>query len=185
MPPSKPELRRAMRERLKTLERREEKSRALCEALAEHRSYREAKTVALFDAMAVEPHVALLWSIAPRRFFYPRVEGVELRLHEVRAVEELRSGAAGARYREPAPEAGGIVEASEVDVILVPGVAFTRSGLRLGRGGGHYDRLLARAGARPVKIGVCFEVQLVETLPVEAHDVRLDAVVTELGFGGR
>lgn len=68
------------------------------------------------------------------------------------------------------------------DVVLVPGLAFTASGERLGQGGGWYDRFLL--GVRPdcTTIGVCFREQLVAELPVEPHDIRLDVVVTDAGI---
>jgi 5-formyltetrahydrofolate cyclo-ligase len=68
-----------------------------------------------------------------------------------------------------------------VDVVIVPGVAFAPDGSRLGQGGGWYDRFLA--GVRPdcVTIGVGFDAQLLDALPVEPHDVRLDLIVTESG----
>ena len=62
------------------------------------------------------------------------------------------------------------------DLILVPGLAFDKSGARLGRGRGFYDRFLA--GITGFRVGVCFDWQLVESVPVEAHDIRMDAVVT-------
>jgi 5-formyltetrahydrofolate cyclo-ligase len=65
------------------------------------------------------------------------------------------------------------------DVVIVPGVAFTAEGYRLGQGGGWYDRFLARVRDDCVTIGVGFSPQLVDELPVEAHDVRLDVVVTD------
>ncbi|MEM1423987.1 MAG: 5-formyltetrahydrofolate cyclo-ligase [Planctomycetota bacterium] len=68
-----------------------------------------------------------------------------------------------------------------IGVVLVPGVAFTRAGQRLGRGGGFYDRFIQRLrrrpGGAPALIGVCFEEQVVDELPVEAHDERVDRVV--------
>lgn len=67
------------------------------------------------------------------------------------------------------------------DVVIVPGLAFTAQGDRLGQGGGWYDRFLAsvRPGCRT--IGVGFVEQIVDALPVEVHDIRLDHVVTESG----
>jgi 5-formyltetrahydrofolate cyclo-ligase len=65
------------------------------------------------------------------------------------------------------------------DLVVVPGLAFTRDGRRLGQGGGWYDRFLART--RCPKVGVCFDVQVVAELPVEDHDVVVDVVVTESG----
>ena len=63
--------------------------------------------------------------------------------------------------------------------MLVPGLAFARDGARLGRGGGFYDRLLAGPQLRARRVGVCFEVQIVEAMPLEEHDQRVDEVLTE------
>lgn len=62
-------------------------------------------------------------------------------------------------------------------LVLVPGLAFTRSGDRLGRGGGHYDRFLARYHG--IRIGICFRQQLLPNLPMQPHDQLMDWVVTE------
>lgn len=67
------------------------------------------------------------------------------------------------------------------DVVIVPGVAFCADGRRLGQGGGWYDRFLPRLRPDAVTIGVCFAECLVDDLPVEAHDRRVDHVVTERG----
>jgi 5-formyltetrahydrofolate cyclo-ligase len=66
----------------------------------------------------------------------------------------------------------------EFDLVLVPGVAFDEQCCRLGMGGGFYDRLLPRLAPGTVTIGIAFDEQVVATLPREAHDVRVDAVVT-------
>ncbi len=63
------------------------------------------------------------------------------------------------------------------DVTIVPGLAFTRTGLRLGQGGGYYDRYLAQHPAT-YKIGLCFNEQLNDELPADAHDIYMDEVVT-------
>ena len=75
----------------------------------------------------------------------------------------------------------GILEPTHLDW-LVPVVAFDAHGRRLGHGGGHFDRLLSRCPA--VKIGLAFEVQRLAAVPVEAHDIGLDLVVTETGVHG-
>jgi 5-formyltetrahydrofolate cyclo-ligase len=73
------------------------------------------------------------------------------------------------------------VDPSWPDVVVVPGLAFTAAGDRLGQGGGWYDRFLSQVRADCTTIGVCFAEQIVETLPVEAHDVIVDHVVTDRG----
>ncbi|MGN0852677.1 MAG: 5-formyltetrahydrofolate cyclo-ligase [Kiritimatiellia bacterium] len=70
------------------------------------------------------------------------------------------------------------IAAEDIGLWIVPGLAFTPSGARLGYGGGWYDRMLARAAPGAVKIGVCYPFQMVADLPVEDHDRPLTCVVT-------
>ncbi len=83
------------------------------------------------------------------------------------------------RYGMLEPEAASpVVEPSHAALILVPGLAFTRLGFRLGYGGGYYDRLLAQPGHAPT-LGACFQALLLEEIPHEPHDVPVDFLVTE------
>jgi 5-formyltetrahydrofolate cyclo-ligase len=66
-----------------------------------------------------------------------------------------------------------------IDLILVPGLAFSRDRHRLGRGGGFFDKLLGGRAAQAFKLGICFSFQIVDTIPTESHDIIMDAVVTE------
>jgi 5-formyltetrahydrofolate cyclo-ligase len=77
------------------------------------------------------------------------------------------------------PEAD--VDPTWPDAVIVPGLAFTAAGDRLGQGGGWYDRFLSEVRPDCVSIGVCFAEQLVDALPVEPHDVPVDHVVTDRG----
>ena len=87
--------------------------------------------------------------------------------------EEMVPGVAGIME----PRVTCWVEPQDMDFIVVPGIAYDRQGGRLGQGGGHYDRLLARCSA--FKVGTAFEFQLRDRLPRAEHDVPVDAVVTE------
>ena len=73
----------------------------------------------------------------------------------------------------------GDVDPASLDVVVVPGLAFTADGRRLGQGGGHYDRFLPRLRPACVTIGAAFAEQLVDDLPTEPHDIRLTLVVTD------
>jgi len=66
-----------------------------------------------------------------------------------------------------------------IDFILVPGLAFSKDRHRLGRGGGFFDRLLAGRAKDAFKLGVGFSFQLLDTVPTEAHDILMDAIVTD------
>ena len=117
---------------------------------------------------------------AGKPLLWPRVtraHGIEI---AAAAAHELRRDASGmlAPPQSAPPEA-----LREEDLLLVPGVAFTREGARLGRGGGHYDRLLA--ASRGTSIGLAFDVQLVDDLPLEPHDRGVDLVVTPMGLWRR
>lgn len=82
------------------------------------------------------------------------------------------------------PPAGAPEEAPAVgDAVVVPGVAFDRAGGRLGRGGGHYDRAFPPgAPGAPLLVGFAHAFQLVECVPSDSHDRRMDAIVTERGM---
>ena len=65
------------------------------------------------------------------------------------------------------------------DLVLVPGLAFSRAGHRLGRGGGFYDRFLTGRARNARKLGICFASQLLDRIPTEEHDAVLDAVISD------
>ena len=80
-----------------------------------------------------------------------------------------------------APQGPAFLDFSSIDLIVVPGVAFTLDGSRLGRGGGYYDRFLSRPEIQhAATIGICFPCQLLDRLPVEPHDVRMDHIIGSL-----
>jgi len=81
--------------------------------------------------------------------------------------------------REPDPQRCSPAQADEIDVIVVPGVAFTKAGARLGYGGGYYDELLSRWQHPPRLIAPAFELQIVPELPTTSRDWPVDVVVTE------
>ena len=73
---------------------------------------------------------------------------------------------------------GDPVDLTQIDLALIPGLAFTPDGRRLGRGKGFYDRFLPRLRPDCCKCGIGYDFQIVDELPIEAHDILLDAVVT-------
>ena len=83
----------------------------------------------------------------------------------------------------PEPEKAAIASGADVDMVIVPGVAFDEQGNRLGHGCGYYDRLLSGFREGPAfKLGIAFAYQVVESLPALPHDVIMDAVATERGL---
>ena len=82
------------------------------------------------------------------------------------------------RFKVPEPAEKAWVDKAEISVFLVPGLAFDVAGNRLGHGAGIYDTLLAGASAEAVFIGVAYDDQVVASVPVEAHDIRMHAIAT-------
>lgn len=80
---------------------------------------------------------------------------------------------------EPKNEVVRIIEPDDLDLILIPGIAFDAAGRRLGYGAGYYDRLLARCKNRPLTIALAYELQVVDEVPVMEYDVKIDGIVTE------
>ncbi|MDE6810811.1 MAG: 5-formyltetrahydrofolate cyclo-ligase [Muribaculaceae bacterium] len=107
-----------------------------------------------------------------KRFFLPRVNGVNL---DILPYDESRLELGSFHIEEPT--GNNTVDVEEIELIIVPAVAYDRRGNRLGRGKGFYDRLLS--SARATKIGVGYEFQLVDDLPAESHDVPVDYVITQ------
>lgn len=135
--------------------------------------WEKARTVCAFCALPSEPDVLDPWP-SDKQIALPRIEGDELIFRWVSSREGLVAGQFG--IMEPTPDA--VSAGCDFDLILVPGLAFDRQGGRLGRGRGYYDRFLSRASG--IIAGVCFEDQLIGTVPLDPHDVRMDVVVTPL-----
>ena len=182
---TKAELRREIRQRLKTPgAAHAEKSRAICAALSAQPAFQRSRRVALFSPLPSEPDLNSLWEHNDRVFCYPRVAGEKIEFVEIAHLHDLVDSAWNPWVREPGAAAAQVIAPAEIDLILVPGLAFTRDGWRLGRGGGFYDRFLSQLPAHATKLGVCFDLQLVSALPTEPHDQRLDGVITEKGLAG-
>lgn len=127
-----------------------------------------------FPAATVVGAIASALGSERLRTVYPRVSGpTSLTLHECSA-DRLVAG-----YREILEPSGDLptVDPSEVDVVLVPGVAFDERAMRLGYGKGFYDRALGSM-TRALKVGLSFDETLFTSIPCEPHDFPLDAVIT-------
>lgn len=137
----------------------------------------EAATIALYAATPDELDVTVAGMRLRERdaaILLPRVHGDRLVLVPVTGTTELRAG-----YRSILEPGGPADGTSSLDAIVVPGVAFDAAGRRLGRGGGHYDRLLAELPPTTHRIGACFEAQIVPEVPTGRDDQAVDVVVTE------
>ena len=137
--------------------------------------FKNAKTIALYSALSDElPTSDILqrWSVY-KRVCLPVVEGDSMRFFVYDPQKPLTPKAYG--ILEPTQEE--LIAPDQIDMIVVPSVAYDRGGGRLGRGKGFYDRYMSQQGFRAYKIGICSPHQLIETLPYELHDVKVDCVL--------
>jgi len=140
--------------------------------------FRDAATLALYSPIFNEVYtekVAGTCRNVAKRLAYPRVSGDTLEFVELGERDGLEPGAYG--ILEPA--GGCALSLSDIDLVLIPGVAFDLHGRRLGYGKGYYDRALTGHPKGLLLVGFAFELQVVERLPEDPHDVRIDLLVTE------
>lgn len=107
-------------------------------------------------------------------------EGYELLPCEIESFEELISGTWG--ILEPSKPCKNIVKHCEIDIVIIPGLSFDRNFNRLGYGAGYYDRFLPQLRRSAVKIGIAYDFQLTDSLPVGSHDITMDCIITESGI---
>jgi len=119
----------------------------------------------------------LLRLLPDRRWCFPAIDGDSMALFEASTLPSI-PGAFG--IAEPPRDRPVALHA--LDALLIPGLSFTRDGHRLGQGGGFYDKLLADVGFPTLRIGLCYDWQILPTLPVVGHDVAMTHLATELGL---
>lgn len=134
------------------------------------------RIIAIYSPLPGEIDLAASVRLHPGiRWLFPKVAASHLTFHHVEnPTAELIPGSFG--ILEPAEHLPAIA-ISEIDAFICPGLAFDPRGGRLGRGRGYYDRILADAREDALKIGVCFEFQLVEDTFAEPHDIHMDHVI--------
>jgi 5-formyltetrahydrofolate cyclo-ligase len=111
--------------------------------------------------------------------FVPKVDkiGHRLRLYEIKDLRELSPGYMG--IPEPSLSDQRVRAMKDVDLVIVPGACFDRFGNRLGYGAGYYDILLSGVKKKIPFIALAYEEQLIDVLPSEIHDIKVDSIVTD------
>jgi 5-formyltetrahydrofolate cyclo-ligase len=167
----------ARRARLTPAER-EAAGSAVAERLAALPEAAAARTVLGFASFGGElpTDPVMAWVLSSgRRLLAPYVHGPALRASEIATLDDLAPGYRG--IREPVVRVP--VDPTEAGIVLVPGVAFDASGHRLGYGGGFYDAFLDGVDPAVPRVGLCFDLQVVDEVPAGELDRRVDVIVTE------
>lgn len=176
---TKSSLRRQLIENRKLLseEKRIQEAEFIRRYLMGHSKLQEADVLMLYAAKLPEVDMdALLdWALMQgKRVCFPRVNGDDMDFYFVKDASSLSPGNFG--VREPVENCE--IAMPQRAVCLVPGVGFDRLGNRMGYGKGYYDKYFHKSKADIVKIGVCYDEQLLDALPAEKHDIKMDMVIS-------
>ncbi len=162
-----------------TKEENRKKSKKIKERLLGLKEYRDAKIVLFYVSYDGEvfTHDMIKEALDDKKVVVPisNKKNCSLSLSMLENWEDLEEGSYG--ILEPRKDCIKEISIDEIDLIIVPGVAFDLNGNRLGHGKGYYDRLLEKTKA--ISIGLAFEFQIVKDIPTDGNDVPVDIIVTE------
>lgn len=131
----------------------------------------------LFQGLSDEPNLSQIENSFPNiEIYYPRMLSAEKAQQSLIFSRNPQKTKGAFGVLEPVQDPQYEINLSEMSGLFVPGVAFDRSGHRLGRGKGFYDKALSNFPG--LKVGICFEFQIVDSVPVESHDVSMDYIIT-------
>lgn len=166
---------------------RKELSRTIAARLAGLPEYQAARVVMYYVGVPSEVHTLALVSEAlgqAKTVVVPYMESSRIELCRLEEVDDLAPGHFGIleprRELRTRPERA--VDVERVELVVVPGVAFDRQGGRLGHGRGYYDELLKRLRPAVPRIALAYECQIVDQVPMLAHDMPMHKVITELAI---
>lgn len=183
--PDKSELRQYLLKRRDEIpvEVRRIKDKSIHERISSLEQFKNAAVIFFFASFRSEVNTFPLMKKAiddGKRAVVPKVDRNNrcLVLFEIKEIEELVSGYMG--IPEPLTAANArMVEPNSVDAIIIPGAGFDLRGNRIGYSGGYYDRLLAALSQKPPVIAPAYEEQILEEIPAEPHDIKVDIIVTD------
>ena len=160
---------------------RQQKSRVACENLSATDEFRQARAVMLFLSLPHEIDTTFALQSAfteEKTVLVPKMIWEDSKIIPVR-LPALDAECEQDRYGLRVPVHDEHISAGEIDLVVVPGLAFDAQGRRLGRGGGFYDRFLAQSDLRAWTCGFAFQEQLVPEIPTDANDRPVDMLVTD------
>lgn len=178
---TKSDLKRRLRaERIQMSERAvSEKSLRIYRRLIDMPAYQLARRLACYVSIKneVDTRTVILKAIGSGKQVGVSVarEDGDMDFQAILGLSDLRPVQYG--LREPVPNSKQVLLPHTIDLVLIPGTAFDRLGHRIGSGGGYYDRFLTRTDA--VRIGLSYGFQIIDRVPAEPHDVKMDWIITE------
>ena len=160
---------------------KKEKDTAIRQRMIRLPEFTDAKTILFYASFRSEVDTMEMIKITlgqGKRTVLPKVdkENKKLKLYEIKDMNELAKGYMG--ILEPSVSEERLTGLDDIGLVIIPGAAFDVSGNRLGYGAGFYDRLLAGIKNKIPVIAPAYEEQLIENIPSEPHDIKVDKIVT-------
>lgn len=195
MKTSKSALRALVKRRSRALDPQDmiQKSLLISNKLLSTTLFQTAKKIGLFMSMPFEPSTEYMIERCfadGKTVYLPKcvvgkstVQKNRLVFHEVSSMQQVRNLVERGKFKIREPTSGtNLMDVGSLDLLVVPGVAFTSNGDRLGHGAGFYDNFLSEYRTRfaelPTTAGICFSEQLVDFIPMEPHDFRMDMILS-------
>ncbi len=174
----KDELRKYIKEKLMEF-KGEDQSLLLCNKLKQTVLWKNARHIMLFYPLKWEINVLTLFQRnTEKTFYFPKVFNKNLKIYKVENLDNFTRSKFG--IYEPNEKLGGEKSPEVLDLIIVPGIAFTNDGKRLGQGGGYYDRFLDKISKLEKNINtisLAFSSQILEEIPMGEYDKKVDDVI--------
>ncbi|MFZ4400142.1 MAG: 5-formyltetrahydrofolate cyclo-ligase [Bacteroidales bacterium] len=159
-----------------SIEEKNKRSAIIFEKLEENKTFQNAACIMLYWSMddEVQTHDFVIKWAKNKEIILPSVQNDILVLRKFNGIQSLKTGE---KYGIQEPEGDDFTDFEKIELVIIPGIAFDSQNNRMGRGKAYYDKLLKQMKAK--KIAVCFKFQMIDNVPTDEHDVKMDEIITD------
>lgn len=176
----KEDIRKEIQLKLQNLQHREEKNNLIFKELISNRDIEKAENIMCFVSFRneVDTHKFIKYMLKNNKNIYiPIIDSKNkiMNISKLKSFDELEKGFYG--ILEPKKEFIRITDLEVLDIVITPGVVFSKNNYRIGYGGGYYDKFFANKKLKAKKIGLCFSEQIIESIPIDKYDIPVDYII--------
>ena len=176
----KEDIRKEIQLKLQNLQHREEKNNLIFKELISNRDIEKAENIMCFVSFRneVDTHKFIKYMLKNNKNIYiPIIDSKNkiMNISKLKSFDELEKGFYG--ILEPKKEFIRITDLEVLDIVITPGVVFSKNNYRIGYGGGFYDKFFANKKLKAKKIGLCFSEQIIESIPIDKYDIPVDYII--------
>ena len=176
----KEDIRKEIQLKLQNLQHREEKNNLIFKELISNRDIEKAENIMCFVSFRneVDTHKFIKHMLKNNKNIYiPIIDSKNkiMNISKLKSFDELEKGFYG--ILEPKKEFIRITDLEVLDIVITPGVVFSKNNYRIGYGGGFYDKFFANKKLKAKKIGLCFSEQIIESIPIDKYDIPVDYII--------